>query len=649
VTRREALAPFALFATLSIAWTWPLALHLDDALPGNPGDNFSFVWNLWWMRRVLATPGLPYFHTTYLFYPFGTTIVDHPHTALPAFVAATALGGLAVAAAQNVLLIAYVFANMACMYALARAIAGEAPGSAAARAAVLAAIVFGLSPYVAVHLLGHFDLVAAWPLPLYALALRRAIDGRSRAWSVAAGVVLAATAYTAYYYVVYLCFFTLVYAIWSAGALSVSRSRTPPPPAARRVRAASAGVAAIAAVVAAAIAATGGTTVSAGAHEISARTPQNALTAMWIALAICAIASWRPRVRVHPSPEFRRAAAAALRIAGVFVVLASPLLWQAARLVLRGEYVTQQYGWRSIPQGVDLLAPLAGHPLHPLFGLAAARAYGVFGQDYVETIGWMGIVPLALLAVGARSSALSAGQRNDARIWRAVAAVFGVWALGPFLTIGGFDTGVKLPAILLRFIPIVENARMPGRAMVVVFMALGVLLAIRIAAARGRLGSAVVQWLIIAAVAFEYWDAPLRLTTLDRPKVYEALATAEPGAVCEAPMGIGDGLGVGVGSQDRRVLFYATQHEHPLVGGFIGRMPADARERYQRMPLVASLLAASDRAADPVSFDGDGSAGPCRYLVLHRPSSSAALVSYVEKLPARELASDAGIVLYRLR
>ena len=54
------------------AWTWPLALHLHDAIPGDPGDNYSFVWNLWWMRHVLATPGLAYFHTTYLFYPFGT-------------------------------------------------------------------------------------------------------------------------------------------------------------------------------------------------------------------------------------------------------------------------------------------------------------------------------------------------------------------------------------------------------------------------------------------------------------------------------------------------------------------------------------------------------------------------------------------------
>ncbi len=105
------LGPLALFGALAVAWTWPLAAHLHDSIPGAPGDNYSFVWNLWWMRHVLATPGLAYFHTTYLSDPFGTTIANHPHTALPALVAATLLKPLTVVEAQNVLLIAYVFAN----------------------------------------------------------------------------------------------------------------------------------------------------------------------------------------------------------------------------------------------------------------------------------------------------------------------------------------------------------------------------------------------------------------------------------------------------------------------------------------------------------------------------------------------------------
>src|SRR5579859_5854044 len=131
------------FAALTIAWTWPLLPHVRDALPGAPGDNYSFVWNLWWMRRVLSTPGLAYLRTDYLFYPFGTTIADHPHAALPAFVAATLLRSESPAAAQNTLLLVYVFANLASMYALAWSITSRHVPSA------LAGVVFGISPYIA--------------------------------------------------------------------------------------------------------------------------------------------------------------------------------------------------------------------------------------------------------------------------------------------------------------------------------------------------------------------------------------------------------------------------------------------------------------------------------------------------------------------
>jgi hypothetical protein len=44
--------------------------------------------------------------------------------------------------------------------------------------------------------------------------------------------------------------------------------------------------------------------------------------------------------------------------------------------------------------------------------------------------------------------------------------------------------GAKLPAILVRYVPFASNARMPGRAIVGVYMALAVLIAISIGAGR---------------------------------------------------------------------------------------------------------------------------------------------------------------------
>jgi hypothetical protein len=624
-------ASLILFAVLAVGWTWPLAADLGAAIPGDPGDNYSFVWNLWWMRHVLATPGLAYFHTTYLFHPFGTSIANHPNTALPALIGATLLGRTSPAAAQDLLLIAYVFANLTAMYALAWTLTKRVAAS------VLAAVTFGLSPYVAVHMLGHFDLVAAFTIPLFALALHRAFAGSNRA-AVAAGLTLAATAYIAYYHLVYECFFAAIYAIAWTDAVAVTRAHTTSSCGLRRLRAAALAIACVAAGVAAAIAVTGGTTVTLRGTEISATTPQNALTAMWLCFAVFAVASWRPRIAFNGDARWKRVLAVVWRVGTVFVIAASPLLWQAAVLVVRGQYVSQQYGWRSIPTGIDLLAPLLGPPVHPVVGSISRGAYAAFGDNYIETVGWLGVVPVLLL-VSARASA--------ARAWQIVGAAFFLWALGPFLIVGGVDTGLKLPAILLRFMPFVANARMPGRAMVMVYAAVAVLIAMRLATSR-RLQSPAVQWLLVALVVVDFWDAPLAMTPLDRPGVYASLSGADAGAVCEVPFGIGDGLSAGVGSQDRRVLFYATEHQHPLVGGYIGRMPIDAADRYRRMPIAGPLLALSDGAAAPPQTSADASASPCRYLVVHRAVASASLLTYVASLRATSVAAAADLELYRL-
>jgi hypothetical protein len=272
------------------------------------------------------------------------------------------------------------------------------------------------------------------------------------------------------------------------------------------------------------------------------------------------------------------------------------------------------------------------------------QAYASLQLDRIEAVGWIGIVPMVLLC-----SVLANRTRVDPehRTWRLVGLAFAIWGLGPILTIGGFDTGMKLPAILLRYIPFVANARMPGRAMVGVFLALAVLAGTQIAATtRWRRGAAW-QWLLIACTIFEYWDSPIPLTPLDRPSVYQTLAAAAAGPVCEVPFGIGDGLSAGVGSQERRALYYATMHEHPLAGGYIGRMPSDAAHRYERMAIAGDLLRLSDGRTN-VRAAGDDD-GPCRYLVVNRSAISEPLRAYLEQLPLRRIESDAERDLYTFR
>src|SRR5687768_5778663 len=211
-------------AAMSIVWTWPLVLHFSDHIPGPGGDNYNFLWNLWWMRKALSAPELEFFQSRYLFSPFGIDLIRHPHAALQSYVSATAFGGLSIIASGNLYVLVSVFLNAACAYALACNLTRQR------RAALLTGIAFGGSPYVATLLLGHFELLTAWVVPLFALSLRRALRNGGIAAAIGCGLCASVAAYAAYEYVVYLGVFAVTYTVasWYAAG-PVFRFQRPAP------------------------------------------------------------------------------------------------------------------------------------------------------------------------------------------------------------------------------------------------------------------------------------------------------------------------------------------------------------------------------------------------------------------------------------
>lgn len=625
-----------LYAALAIVWTWPLALHLRDHIPGLPGDNFSFLWNLWWMRKALGSAELEFFRSTYLFSPFGVDLVNHPHTALQGYLSATLLARWSVVEAENFYILVSVFLNAVGAYALVFDVLRDR------RAAMLAGVAFGGSPYIAAHLLGHFDLLTAWVLPLFALFFRRALGGGRILPAAASGTCVAIAAYSAYYHVVYLALFALAYTLSSWRAVRIWREPRAQRQSLFTIRLIVVALLALDVFLIVMIATMGGFSFVLGGVQVSARSVQNPLLLAWSCGAVWLLTKWRLRVQMQlPAPDVLWRGVQTLAVtAAAFSVLCLPLVAHAFSLISSGRYVSQVYLWRSAPRGIDVLAPLIGNPFHPLYGPATAGLYERLGLDRIEAVGWLGIVPLLVLL----SRRGDWANEEEARRWKVVLAVFAVWALGPFLTAGGFDLGLPLPQALARFVPFVNNARMPGRAMVVVYLALAVLMAVRLARLR-------TMWIATATLllAVDYLNAPVALTSLDRPPIYGRLAAIEDtGAVIEVPFGIGDGLTVGRGSQERRLLYHATIHGHPVVGGYIGRMPPGVAQAYQAMPVVGNLLRLSS-GEEPL-VDEPAVVLPFRYLVLDTATASSELRDYVSStLDMDLLASEGGRELYAVQ
>ena len=445
----------------------------------------------------MAVAELDFFHSNDLLSPFGIDLVTQPHAALQGYLSATALGALTVVEAQNLYILVSVFLNAACAYALVFDITRDR------RLGVLAGVAFGGSPYVAAHLVGHFDLLTAWVLPLFALFLRRALQSGRVGTAIGCGVCAAVAAYSAYDLVVYLVLFGIAF---------TSASRQP----------------------------------------------------------------------------FWRSVQALMIAAAVFAVLCLPLIVQAFRVAVSDRYVSQ-VNLGGSARGIEVLAPFMGNPFHPL--------------------GWIGIVPIMVLLTG-RGKWLA---NEEARRWKIVLIVFAVCALG--VTVG---------------------------AMVGVYLALGVLMALRLAGLKNRIRSTYVPGIttaLIVLLALDYLPAPVPLTALDRPAVYEQLASIQDnGAVIEVPFGTGDGL----------TLYHATIHGHPVVGGYIGRMPPVLAQAYDAMPIVGNLLRLSngERAVE----NGGPQPLPFRYLVLNRDTASPELVDYVRATFDMDLiASGHGRELYAVQ
>ena len=641
--------PALAFAAITAWWLFPILSSLSEVIPGaGAGDNVTFVWNVWWMRYVLHHPGQTFFFTPYLFHPTGVDLTLHTHTALPALLGSAMSSPIA---GQNAVIVLHIYLNFVCSYALAHRVTRQVLPS------MSAALIFGTSTFVSAHLNGHFNLIAAWTLPLVCVLALSVLERASWVRGVLLGIALAATAYTDYYLFVYAIVIVALFAVSEAVRLGVkaetgaSHTRH----IASRVVLALVVLLILDAVVIAAILLFPGDRLDIGPIRISLRSVRNPITVAWILSLTAAVVAACQRVRVTVSTSALSLSRSAFTIAAATTTaLLLPLLIHAAGMWRTGGYVSQTYFWRSGPAGIDAATLFLASPFHPAWGGGVTALYNRFHIDVIESSGWM---PLSALALVFAAILLRRPTRNTAP-WVLTGTVFGLWALGPWLTVLGRQTPLMLPAIVLRFVPVIANARIPGRAMVVTSLVVAVLAALgllQLLAGNRRARTA--GWCCVIGLIVE--SIPLR-PPLYRPVIpstYAAIADAPvAGAVCELPMGLRDGFGER-GSLDEEILLNQTVHNRPLVGGFVARLPPAVAETYSTLPVLRSLLqlssdreiAPEDLALTPTEAAARLSSAGVAYVVLDLRRASPNLVRYVRSsIDLRAIGEEAGRIFYEV-
>jgi lysylphosphatidylglycerol synthetase-like protein (DUF2156 family) len=308
--------------------------------------------------------------------------------------------------------------------------------------------------------------------------------------------------------------------------------------------------------------------------------------------------------------------------------------------------------WRSSARGVDVLAYLIPNPAHPLAPDSFRTWLDARPQGFAENVASLSWVGLAVILFAWRTLRV-----HFSRLWIGIGVLFGLMSLGPFLNIAGVNTYIPGPWALLRYLPLIGAARMPGRMSIVVMMALCVLFAVALAAIGQRYPQQRRHILMAVGVllAFELLPAPRTLYAATPPAIYDIIAAdPRPVRVLELPTGVRDGMS-SMGDFAPRTQFFQTYHGKGLLGGYLSRVPRSAKAFYRRAPVISSLIEISEgRKLSPAhitramgfadDFMRNAKVG---YVVMHADRTSADLRDFATQLlRLTKIAESDGYELY---
>jgi hypothetical protein len=208
---RESLLVVCAYTLLTILFTYPTALRLSTHLPGEGGDTYLFVWNLWWIKKALTELRTNPFWTDYLFHPEGVSLVFHTFVPLHGLLGIPLQAFVGLVAATNLInLLTFILSGYGA-YLLCRHLVADRIS------AFIGGMIFAFCPYRFAHLLGHFHLTSTEWLPFFALALLKVADaaGRDRIRApLSCAVLLLLIALCDYYYLFYALILMALFVIY---------------------------------------------------------------------------------------------------------------------------------------------------------------------------------------------------------------------------------------------------------------------------------------------------------------------------------------------------------------------------------------------------------------------------------------------------
>jgi hypothetical protein len=620
VHKRTHLLVLALYTALALGLTWPLVSHLSTHVPGSytwAFDEYTFVWNTWWLRHALFDLGQNPLYSSHIFYPLGISLVLYTYNLFNALLSLPFQSFLSLPAISNLtFLLATVlsgYGTFLLVEYLLRPLQSPTPTARPAPrialyAAFLAGLVYAFGSYRLVYAaIGHYDMWSTEWIPFYALFLLKTL--REPRWrnAVLAGLFLVLAMLCEMIFGVFLGMLTLVVL-----AFALARRR-----------------------------------------HVAVGGDLRALLARLVVLGLVATLLYAPLLVPILREMFGGYELAGWGDAEKLSVDLMGMVTPTALHPLGGEWSETL---RQVREGTARF-----RDVNTLFLGWAGLALAVVGAIRYRRRLAAWIASAVLFAVLSLGPLLQVNGRTT-------------------FDLDGLMVNVPLPFILLHYVPLVKANRVPNRFSVVLVLALAVLIGFgahwllrQVAGSRRQgTGSSVRRLLPIfsalllaAMLLFEHWSVPLPLTDARIPPVYDQIA-ADPAdfALLQLPLGWRNSFGV-QGTESTQTQYYQTYHHKRLLSGNISRNPPFKFDYFRQVPILESLITIETygqvegerRLADQATAAGFVSFYDIRYVVVApgvagRPpyvDTREASVAYIEQvLPVEKVYDRDGWLLYRV-
>lgn len=589
------------YATLTILFTWPLVLRMSSVLPHDLGDPILGTYILWWNAHVTPLTerwwSAPYFWptsgvTTFSEHLLGISVLTSPLMWL----------GAGPVTAYNVAFLVTFPLSALGAHALAHRLTRRHTAS------VIAGLIYGFNPYRTAHV-SHIQVIWSFLMPFALAALHAYRDeGRAR-WLVLLGALVLAQGLGNGYYLLYFPLLLGLAILWFFDvraelrrvltiAVACAVGLVPAVPILveyLRVHRAFQFVRGIAEI----------RLFSADLMSLTWTAPENTLwtwrsvhtlpeqqlffglTAIVLVAVTAAHAAMQQPAAPSPWPRVRLAAAI---VCGVFSILA---------------LVTAIVGpWRIAAFGVTI-ATLGNFSKPLALGLTAAGVVTLTGPLFTQ----------------------AARRRSVFAFYVFAAIALFILAMGPDPAFRQTTFFYKGPYAWLMRVPGFDAARVPARLGMLVSLCLSAAAAlgfVRIIDRRPAPVAHAATWLVIAGVLADSWISGLALMPVpDRVQMLERLPAGTP--VLELPLGNVEG--------DLAAMYRSIYHQHPVMNGYGGYMPA------HYLPLRFALRSPQGDSAPAFAALGT----PVIAVADGRTEDGQKWMSVLTRLPGVEyVGSDAG-------